>query len=60
MSAFRLFRENLKCPEALFVLYIEYWSYDHSLFLNHMNHKYINYDCVVLSYDALIDLYLLA
>ena len=39
-----------------FAFYIDYWLFDHFLLLNHVSYLYINYDCVVLSIHALIDL----
>ena len=33
--------------------------YDHILSLNHVGYIRINYNCVALSFDALIDLYFL-
>ena len=41
-----------------FALYIEYLSYDHILLSIHVSYFRINYHWIVLSFDALIDLYL--
>ena len=41
-----------------FALYIDYWSYDHILSSNYVSYLRIGYYCIVLSFDALIELYL--